>query len=63
MIMPPEFMWWSAAGLVFWRTKAINYVWASTSAKGKIWPNAFAGDHAHDACAQVIWRSNLYLVY
>ena len=33
-------------GLTFWRPKAINYVWASTSPKGKIWPNAFAGDHA-----------------
>lgn len=33
-------------GLVFWRTKAINYVWASSSAKGKVWPNAYAGDHA-----------------
>ena len=35
-----------SGGLTFWRTKAINYVWASTSPKGKIWPNAFAGDHA-----------------
>ena len=35
-----------SGGLIFWRTKAINYVWASTSPKGKIWPNAFAGDHA-----------------
>lgn len=35
-----------SGGLAFWRTKAINYVWASTSPKGKIWPNAFAGDHA-----------------
>ena len=34
-----------SGGLTFWRTKAINYVWASTSSKGKIWPNAFAGDH------------------
>jgi hypothetical protein len=33
-------------GLAFWRTKAINYVWASNSAKDKIWPNAFAGDNA-----------------
>ena len=33
-------------GLAFWRTKAINYVWASASAKGKVWPNAYAGDHA-----------------
>ena len=35
-----------SGGLTFWRTKAINYVWASTSPTGKIWPNAFAGDHA-----------------
>jgi hypothetical protein len=35
-----------SGGLTFWRTKAINYVWASTSPKGKIWPNAFAGNHA-----------------
>jgi len=35
-----------SGGLTFWRTKAINYVWASTSPKGKTWPNAFAGDHA-----------------
>ncbi len=34
-----------SGGLTFWRTKAINYVWASTSPKDKIWPNAFAGDH------------------
>ena len=32
-------------GLAFWRKKALNYVWASTSPKGKIWPNAFAGEH------------------
>lgn len=35
-----------SGGLAFWRTRAINYVWASTSPKGKIWPNAFAGNHA-----------------
>ena len=35
-----------SGGFAFWRTRAINYVWASTSTKGKIWPNAFAGDHA-----------------
>ena len=33
-------------GLAFWRTKAVNYVWASNSSKGKIWPNAFAGNNA-----------------
>jgi len=33
-------------GLAFWQTKAINYVWASTTKKDRVWPNAFAGDHA-----------------
>ena len=33
-------------GLAFWRTQAINYVWAGASPKGKVWPNAYAGDHA-----------------
>lgn len=33
-------------GLAFWRTRAVNYVWAGSSAKENIWPNAFAGDHA-----------------
>jgi hypothetical protein len=32
-------------GLAFWRKKALNYVWASSSPKGDIWPNAFAGKH------------------
>ncbi|AEG02638.1 DUF3047 domain-containing protein [Methylomonas methanica] len=32
-------------GLAFWQTKAINYVWAGNSAKGRVWPNAYAGDH------------------
>ena len=35
-----------SGGLVFWNTKAINYVWASTTPQGKTWPNPFAGDHA-----------------
>jgi Protein of unknown function (DUF3047) len=35
-----------SGGLIFWNTKAINYVWASTSPKDKVWPNPFAGDHA-----------------
>lgn len=35
-----------SGGLAFWRTRAINYVWAESSPKGKVWPNAYAGDHA-----------------
>lgn len=30
--------------LAFWQTKAINYVWASNTAKETIWPNAYAGE-------------------
>lgn len=33
-------------GWAFWQTRAINYVWAGSSAQGKVWPNAFAGEHA-----------------
>ncbi|MGR9100803.1 MAG: DUF3047 domain-containing protein [Gammaproteobacteria bacterium] len=35
-----------SGGWAFWRTRAVNYVWAGTSAKGEIWPNAFAGENA-----------------
>lgn len=35
-----------SGGLIFWNTKAINYVWANATPKGKTWPNPFAGDHA-----------------
>lgn len=30
----------------FWRTRAVNYVWASSRPRGATWPNAFAGDNA-----------------
>ena len=33
-----------SGGWAFWRTRGINYVWSSVSAKGQTWPNAFAGD-------------------
>lgn len=31
-------------GLAFWRTRALNYVWASAQPVGASWPNAYAGD-------------------
>jgi len=31
-------------GVAFWRSKAINYVWAGNTKKDTVWPNAFAGD-------------------
>ena len=33
-------------GWAFWKTQAINYVWSSNTAKGTVWPNAFAGKNA-----------------
>lgn len=33
-------------GLAFWRTRALNYVWASARPAGSRWPNAYAGDNA-----------------
>ncbi|MDY6954713.1 MAG: DUF3047 domain-containing protein [Thermodesulfobacteriota bacterium] len=33
-------------GWLFWKTKAISYVWANTSPKGHVWPNAFGGKNA-----------------
>jgi hypothetical protein len=35
-----------SGGLVFWNTRAINYVWTSQLPKDKVWLNPYAGDHA-----------------
>jgi len=35
-----------SGGWAFWKTKAINYVWAGNTPKHTIWPNAFAGKSA-----------------
>ena len=35
-----------SGGWAFWKTKALNYVWAGNTAKGSVWPNAFAGNSA-----------------
>ncbi len=33
-----------SGGLFFWRTHAINYVWASRQPRGASWPNAFTAN-------------------
>ena len=33
-------------GILVWKTKAVNYVWANRAEKYEIWPNAFAGKRA-----------------
>lgn len=31
-------------GLVFWKTRALTYVWASNEPEGSMWPNAFTSN-------------------
>lgn len=33
-----------SGGLFFWRTRAVNYVWASVQPQGSTWPNAFTAN-------------------
>ncbi|MBS99696.1 MAG: hypothetical protein CMI01_13595 [Oceanospirillaceae bacterium] len=33
-----------SGGAFFWRTRAINYVWASSQPKGAVWPNAYTAN-------------------
>ena len=33
----------------FWRSRAVNYVWASTRAEGETWPNAYTDSARHIA--------------
>lgn len=33
-----------SGGLFFWKTKALNYVWASEQKTGSVWPNAYTSN-------------------
>ena len=33
-----------SGGLLFWRTRALNYVWSSNQPIGSVWPNAFTSN-------------------
>ena len=33
-----------SGGMFFWRTRAINYTWASAQPRGSSWPNAYTGN-------------------
>ena len=35
--------------VLLWRTRAVNYVWASTMAAGETWPNAYTDSSRHVA--------------
>jgi hypothetical protein len=45
-------------GVAFWETKAINYVWSSTSPTGKVWPNAYAYAGANGKMMMIALRSS-----
>ena len=45
-------------GAAFWQTKALNYVWSSTSPVGKVWPNAYAYAGANGKMTMIAIRSS-----
>ena len=47
-----------SGGVAFWQTKAINYVWSSTSPVGKVWPNAYAYAGANGKMMMIALRSS-----
>ena len=47
-----------SGGAAFWQTKAINYVWSSTSPVGKVWPNAYAYAGANGKLMMIALRSS-----
>ena len=47
-----------SGGVAFWQTKAINYVWASTSPTGKVWPNAYTYAGANGKMTMIALRSS-----
>ncbi len=47
-----------SGGAAFWQTKAINYVWSSTSPVGKIWPSAYAYAAANGKMTMISLRSS-----
>jgi hypothetical protein len=47
-----------SGGAAFWQTKALNYVWSSTSPVGKVWPNAYAYAGANGKMTMIALRSS-----
>ncbi len=33
----------ASGGVLFWKTRALNYVWSSSQPVGSLWPNAYTG--------------------
>ena len=47
-----------SGGLAFWESKAINYVWSSTSPVGNVWPNPYAYAGANGKMMMIALRSS-----
>jgi len=47
-----------SGGAAFWETKAINYVWSSSSPTGKVWPNAYASTGINGKMIMIALRSS-----
>ena len=48
----------ASGGAAFWQTKAINYVWSSTSPVGNVWPNPYAYAGANGKMMMIALRSS-----
>ena len=48
----------ASGGAAFWQTKAINYVWSSTSPVGNVWPNPYAYAGATGKMMMIALRSS-----
>jgi hypothetical protein len=48
----------ASGGAAFWQTKAINYVWSSTSPVGNVWPNAYAFSGVNGKMMMIALRSS-----
>ena len=48
----------ASGGAAFWQTKAINYVWSSTSPVGNVWPNPYAYAGTNGKMMMIALRSS-----
>jgi len=51
-----------SGGLLFWQTKAINYVWSSNQAKGTTWESAYTSSSKMMAVRSGNQETNLWLL-
>ena len=52
-----------SGGLLFWKTKAVNYVWSSSQTVGTHWDNAYTGQAQMVAVESGVENSGKWLSY